>query len=383
MAPSPRWGGSGPHRSWSGAVERPARPEHHASAARHAGRVPRQRPRFAADRTDEAGAPEAARVGAQRLGARLAEDRAARRRGASSCRHGGERSCFRTGVELCRARLGEFWRRLAARHDRRRRARPLRPGRQHVDRHLQQDRRPRSPRSRSTRSGRPRTPAPRATTTTRATRRSCTTRSATAGSSPTSRSSASGSAPPFYECIAVSQTGDPVNGGWYFYAVRADDATHPWFPDYPKMGIWPDGLYMTANMFQGEHLPRGSRLGVQPHRSRVRRAASQRRRRSRHGELLQHAAEQHAHRGRRAAGRHAQLLRRGIADRPSRSRCGSSTSTTRAAARRSPGPTNVSQATYSRRSGNVPTPANPLDTLFDRLMNQAQYSNIGGASPSG
>ena len=54
---------------------------------------------------------------------------------------------------------------------------------------------------------------------------------------------------PYYECIAVSKTSDPVTGGWYLYAVRADDASHPWFPDYPKMGIWPDGLYMTANMF--------------------------------------------------------------------------------------------------------------------------------------
>jgi hypothetical protein len=54
---------------------------------------------------------------------------------------------------------------------------------------------------------------------------------------------------PYYECIAVSQTADPVAGGWYFYAVRADDSGHPWLPDYPKMGIWPDGLYMTANMF--------------------------------------------------------------------------------------------------------------------------------------
>ena len=29
----------------------------------------------------------------------------------------------------------------------------------------------------------------------------------------------------------------------------SDDGAHPWLPDYPKMGIWPDGLYMTANMF--------------------------------------------------------------------------------------------------------------------------------------
>jgi len=54
---------------------------------------------------------------------------------------------------------------------------------------------------------------------------------------------------PYYECIAVSKTGNPVTGGWWLYGFRADDATHPWFPDYPKMGIWPDGLYMSANMF--------------------------------------------------------------------------------------------------------------------------------------
>jgi uncharacterized repeat protein (TIGR01451 family) len=57
------------------------------------------------------------------------------------------------------------------------------------------------------------------------------------------------SAPPYYECIAVSKTGDPVSGGWWLYAIRADDASHPYLNDYPKMAIWPDGLYMTANMF--------------------------------------------------------------------------------------------------------------------------------------
>ena len=48
---------------------------------------------------------------------------------------------------------------------------------------------------------------------------------------------------PYYECIAVSKTSNPVTGGWWLFGVRADDAAHPWFPDYPKMGIWPDGLY--------------------------------------------------------------------------------------------------------------------------------------------
>src|SRR5207248_2292814 len=34
--------------------------------------------------------------------------------------------------------------------------------------------------------------------------------------------SGSNSVSPFYQCIAVSQSGDPVAGGWYFYAVQTD-----------------------------------------------------------------------------------------------------------------------------------------------------------------
>jgi hypothetical protein len=50
--------------------------------------------------------------------------------------------------------------------------------------------------------------------------------------------------PPYYQCIAVSQTSDPVSGGWYFYGL----VTYPngdFFPDYPKLAVWPDGIYMT------------------------------------------------------------------------------------------------------------------------------------------
>ena len=50
---------------------------------------------------------------------------------------------------------------------------------------------------------------------------------------------------PYYQCFAVSQTGDPLTGGWYFYSLQTTDA----FPDYPKLGVWPDGLYLTANLF--------------------------------------------------------------------------------------------------------------------------------------
>src|SRR5574341_2650054 len=54
---------------------------------------------------------------------------------------------------------------------------------------------------------------------------------------------------PYYECIAVSKTGDPVSGGWWMYAFRADDATHPFLNDYPKLGVWSDAYYMSANQF--------------------------------------------------------------------------------------------------------------------------------------
>jgi hypothetical protein len=48
-----------------------------------------------------------------------------------------------------------------------------------------------------------------------------------------------------FECFAASKTGDPVSGGWNFYSIE----TLGGLGDYPKFGIWPDGLYMSANMF--------------------------------------------------------------------------------------------------------------------------------------
>ncbi len=51
--------------------------------------------------------------------------------------------------------------------------------------------------------------------------------------------------PGSYQCFAVSRSGDPVNRGWNFYSLHVTDALQ----DYPKFGIWPDGLYMSANMF--------------------------------------------------------------------------------------------------------------------------------------
>jgi hypothetical protein len=52
---------------------------------------------------------------------------------------------------------------------------------------------------------------------------------------------------PFYECFAVSKSSDPVKGGWNFYAYQVEAGAS--IPDYPKFGVWPDGLYMSANVF--------------------------------------------------------------------------------------------------------------------------------------
>ncbi len=55
-------------------------------------------------------------------------------------------------------------------------------------------------------------------------------------------------APPFYECIGVSQTPDPT-GAYFRYALQADPEIPNGFGDYPKFGLWPDAYYLTMNEF--------------------------------------------------------------------------------------------------------------------------------------
>ncbi len=53
---------------------------------------------------------------------------------------------------------------------------------------------------------------------------------------------------PYNECVAVSKTSTPTNqpSGWFLYTFDV----HPnKFNDYPKLSIWPDAYYMTANQF--------------------------------------------------------------------------------------------------------------------------------------
>jgi hypothetical protein len=48
----------------------------------------------------------------------------------------------------------------------------------------------------------------------------------------------------YAELVAVSQTSDPT-GSWYRYVFQFGTN----MPDYPKIGIWPDGYYLSVNQF--------------------------------------------------------------------------------------------------------------------------------------
>lgn len=50
--------------------------------------------------------------------------------------------------------------------------------------------------------------------------------------------------PGAFQCFAVSKTGDPVSGGWNYYSIPIEGGIN----DSPKLGIWPDGIYMSANL---------------------------------------------------------------------------------------------------------------------------------------
>ncbi|GAB3435634.1 hypothetical protein NX773_22475 [Massilia solisilvae] len=55
---------------------------------------------------------------------------------------------------------------------------------------------------------------------------------------------------PYYQCIAVSTSAD-ATGSYYRYAWEIhNDAGKIVFPDYPKVGVWPDAIYFTWVLFE-------------------------------------------------------------------------------------------------------------------------------------
>jgi hypothetical protein len=55
---------------------------------------------------------------------------------------------------------------------------------------------------------------------------------------------------PFYNCVAISQTGDPT-GAYFRYAfiTAQPGTTSTFFPDYPKYGQWRDSYVLTSRDF--------------------------------------------------------------------------------------------------------------------------------------
>ncbi len=51
--------------------------------------------------------------------------------------------------------------------------------------------------------------------------------------------------PPYFQCIAVS-VGPDATGSYHRYAIPFGND----LPDYPKLGVWPDAYYLSADLFQ-------------------------------------------------------------------------------------------------------------------------------------
>lgn len=63
------------------------------------------------------------------------------------------------------------------------------------------------------------------------------------------------SAQPYTQCVAVSTSGDPTGTyNRYSYSFGRD------FNDYPKLGVWPDGYYITYNIFKNGRTFSGNKV---------------------------------------------------------------------------------------------------------------------------
>lgn len=61
---------------------------------------------------------------------------------------------------------------------------------------------------------------------------------------------------PYMQCVAVSTTSD-ATGAYNRYAFSYGNTQ---FPDYPKLGVWPDGYYISYNIFNNGRTFAGSKV---------------------------------------------------------------------------------------------------------------------------
>ena len=186
---------------------------------------------------------------------------------------------------------------------------------------------------------------------------------------------AKASTPPYYECIAVSKSDDPVSGGWWLYTFVADTAS---LNDYPKLGIWNDGIYMSANLFKRGRTYAGVKLWAL-NRDDLINGASLRTVAFTLGTSYFSLLPANLKGAAAPSGTPEYFL----------SDYGSNTSMklwkfkvnwTTPSSSTLTGPTSFTVASFTRPSTRVPQlgSTETLDTLGDRLMTWLQYRNIGG-----
>lgn len=180
---------------------------------------------------------------------------------------------------------------------------------------------------------------------------------------------------PYYQCIAVSKTADPVSGGWWMYGMLLSSTE---LNDYPKMGVWHDGIYLTANMFRKASTFSGSKVWAL-NRDDLISGAPLRSVAFSLGSSYASLLPAHVRASLPPTTAPEYLLARG-----------GTTSTLRIwrmkvnwttpTASTLTGPANINVAAFTVPSAKVPQlgSTTTLDTLSDRLMSNVAYSNIGG-----
>lgn len=190
--------------------------------------------------------------------------------------------------------------------------------------------------------------------------------------------------PGAFECFAVSKTGDPVAGGWNFYSINTTGG----LGDYPKLGIWPDGLYMSVNMF--DYAASGSFQNVRLYA--LNKAQMYAGAPSVQtvvfdmpaGEFTVLPANARLQTGTPPAGAPNYFASvwnylNVVGVWKFQVNWSSISTSTLSGPFNSVSPSNWSQLVVSPQPfGTVPSPGNRLDTLYPRLMMQNQYSNISG-----
>ena len=195
---------------------------------------------------------------------------------------------------------------------------------------------------------------------------------------------------PYYECIAVSKTADPVSGGWWLYSFVAETGTNPpaKLNDYPKLGIWGDGIYMSANLFDclTSNCSSASYGGVKVwalNRSDMISGAALRSVAFKLGTSYFSLLPANL-KGDLPPANTPEYFMSGSSSNTSMQLWKFSTNLATPASSTFTGPTTFSVASFTAPSGGVPQPPVPLknigtlDSLGDRLMSSLQYRNIGG-----